>query len=89
MSKVFIALQANEEARQIIEAIEQDNPNVVVDHQPSMVKIDAEGRLDIKRETIEELMGRPFDLQELHLHLITLAGNVEEDEDVFSLVREV
>lgn len=88
MSKVFIALQANEEARQIIEAIEQDNPDVVVDHQPSMVKIDAEGRLDIRRETIEELMGRPFDLQELHLHLITLAGNVEEDEDVFSLVRE-
>ncbi|MAI91235.1 MmoB/DmpM family protein [Ponticaulis sp.] len=88
MSKVFIAFQANEDARQIIEAIEQDNPEAIVDHQPSMVKIDCEGRLDIRRETIEELMGRDFDLQELHLHLITLAGNVKEDEDVFSLVRE-
>lgn len=88
MSKVFIAFQANEEARPIVEAIEQDNPNATIDYQPSMVKIDAEGRLDIKRETIEELIGREFDLQELQVNLITLAGNVEEDEDVFSLVRE-
>lgn len=89
MSKVFIAFQATEDARAIIEAIEQDNPDAVVDHQPSMVKIDAEGRLDIKRETIEELIGRDFDLQELQLHLITLAGNVTETEDIFSLVRDV
>lgn len=88
MSKVFIALQANEESRQIIEAIEQDNPSAVADYQPSMVKIDAEGRLDIRRETIEEIMGREFDLQELHLHLITLSGNVSEGEDVFTLSRE-
>jgi phenol hydroxylase P2 protein len=88
MSKVFIAFQANEEARPIVEAIEQDNPSATIDYQPSMVKIDAEGRLDIKRETIEELIGREFDLQELQVNLITLAGNVEEDEDVFSLVRE-
>lgn len=85
MSTVFIALQANEETRPIIEAIEIDNPEAVVNREPAMVKIDAENYLVIRRETIEEQLGREFDLQELHVNLITLSGNVSEDEDTISL----
>ena len=69
MSTVFIALQANEETRPIIEAIEIDNPQAVVHRQPAMVKIDAQGRLVIRRATIEEQVGRDFDLQEIHINL--------------------
>jgi phenol hydroxylase P2 protein len=58
MSTVFIALQTNEDTRPIIEAIELDNPHAVVNRQPAMVKIDAPGRLVIRRETIEEQLGR-------------------------------
>ena len=39
--KVFIALQNNEEARPIIEAILDDNPHAVLHEFPAMVKIDA------------------------------------------------
>ncbi|THF55181.1 MmoB/DmpM family protein [Pseudothauera rhizosphaerae] len=85
MSTVFIALQANEETRPIIEAIEIDNPQAVVNREPAMVKIDAPDRLVIRRETIEEQIGRAFDLQELQINLITLSGNVSEDEDTLSL----
>lgn len=85
MSNVFIALQANEETRPIVEAITADNPEAVVDRQPAMVKIDAPGRLVIRRETIEEELGRDFDLQELQINLITLSGHVEEDDDTFTL----
>ncbi|WP_018992897.1 MmoB/DmpM family protein [Aromatoleum toluclasticum] len=85
MSTVFIALQANEETRPIIEAIEIDNPNAVVNRQPAMVKIDAPNRLVIRKETIEEQIGRSFDLQELHINLITLGGNVSEDDDSLTL----
>lgn len=85
MSTVFIALQANEETRPIIEAIEMDNPDAVVNREPAMVKINAEGRLVIRRETIEEQMGREFDMQELNVNLITLSGNVDEDEDALTL----
>lgn len=85
MSTVFIALQANEETRPIIEAIELDNPGAVVNREPAMVKINAEGRLVIRRETIEEQMGRDFDMQELNVNLITLSGNVDEDEDALTL----
>ncbi|PKO94147.1 MAG: monooxygenase [Betaproteobacteria bacterium HGW-Betaproteobacteria-10] len=85
MSTVFIALQANEETRPIIEAIVIDNPLAIVNREPAMVKIDAPGRLTIRRATIEEQLGRPFDLQELQINLITLSGYVDEDEDTFSL----
>ncbi|MFG1479657.1 MmoB/DmpM family protein [Xanthobacter sp. V4C-4] len=85
MSTVFIALQANEDTRPIIEAIADDNPLAVVNRQPAMVKIDAPDRLVIRKGTIEDKIGRAFDLQELHINLITLAGNVSEDDDSLTL----
>ena len=85
MSTVFIALQVNEDTRPIIEAIETDNPHAVVHRQPAMVKIDAPRRLVIRKQTIEDLIGREFDLQELHVNLITIGGNVDEDDDTLTL----
>ncbi|AQY66235.1 MULTISPECIES: MmoB/DmpM family protein [Pseudomonas] len=85
MSTVFIALQTNEETRPIIEAIELDNPEAVVNREPAMVKINAPGRLVIRRESIEAQLGRSFDMQELNINLITLSGNVDEDEDALTL----
>ena len=81
MSNVFIALQTNEDTRQLIEAIVQDNPHAVVNEQPAMVKIDAEGKLVVRRETIEELIGRSYDLQELQVNLITMSGNLDQTDD--------
>ena len=85
MSKVYIALQDNDESRYIVEAIEEDNPEATVIHMPAMIRIEMEGRLTVNRETVEEKMGRDWDVQELHLNLITLGGNVEEDDDALSL----
>ncbi len=85
MSKVFIALQANEDTRPIVEAILADNETATVQQQPAMVKIDADNRLVIRRATIEELIGRDFDLQELHINLITLTGHVDETDDELTL----
>lgn len=85
MSNVFIAFQTNEETRSIIDAIAEDNPNAVINEQPAMVKIDAPGSLTIKRGTVEEKLGRDFDLQELHVHLITLSGHINETDDEFTL----
>ena len=62
MSKVYIALQDNEESRYIVEAIEEDNPEAVVNYQPAMIRVENERYL-----------------------VITLGGNVDEDEDMLSL----
>ena len=83
--KVFIAFQTNEETRPIIEAILEDNPHAVLNEQPAMVKIDAPGRLVVRRSTIEEKLGREFELQSIHINLISLAGNIDETEDEFIL----
>lgn len=80
---VFIALQNIPDAHPIIEAIVDDNPDAVVNETPGMVKIDCPGRLVVKRETVEDKLGRDFDLQELHINLISLGGNVDEDDDEF------
>jgi phenol hydroxylase P2 protein len=85
MSTVFIAFQANEESRPIVEAILADNPGAVAVENPGMVKIDAEGQLTILRSSIEERIGRDFDLQELQIHLITISGHLDEDDDHFTL----
>ncbi len=85
MSKVFIAFQTNEDTRPIIEAILADNPHAVLEQQPAMVKINAEGSLTVKRASIEALIGRDFDLRELQVNLITLSGHLDEDDDAFTL----
>lgn len=83
--KVFIALQNNAEAQPIIEAVLEDNPAAVLHESPGMVKIDCPARLVLKRQSIEDKLGRAFDLQEVHINLISLGGNIDEDDDEFVL----
>ncbi len=85
MSNVFIIFQTNEDSRIIVEAILQDNPHATVNEQPAMVRIDAPGCMTIRRASVEEKMGRDFDLQELHVNLISLSGNINETDDEFTL----
>lgn len=85
MSTVFLALQTNEDTRPIIEAILQDNPGAVVDEQPAMVKINADGKLVVRRETIEEITGCAYDLQALQVNMITMSGNLDQTDDEITL----
>ncbi len=80
---VFIALQTSETARAIVQAIVADNAEATVTDYPAMVKIDSPGRLVIRRESVEDLIGRRWDLQEIHLSLISLSGSIEETDDEF------
>ncbi len=88
-NNVFIAFQNNEESRPILEAILADNPSATAVESPGMVKINAPGYLTIKRETIEELTGSRYDLQQIHINLITLSGHIDEDDDQFTLSWKV
>lgn len=85
MSNVFIAFQTNDESRSIVDAILSDNPAATLDEQPAMVRVIAPNRLTIRRASVEERMGRTFDLQELQLYLITLTGHVDETDEEFTL----
>lgn len=82
---VSITLQNTDAARAIIDAITEDNPGSTVHSYPGIVKIDREGSLTIRRESVESRIGRVWDPQELHLSVVSMAGNVDEDDDYFSL----
>ena len=81
--KVFMAFQDNDNARYLVEAIIKDNPEAEVQHSPAMVRITAEKRLVINRETMEETLGRTWEVQEMLLEVISIGGNVDEDDDHF------
>lgn len=83
--EVFIALQNNDESRAIIEAIVQDNPACVVFHYPAMVKINSPEKLFVNKSTVESKICREWDVQELHINLISLGGNIDETDDYFAL----
>lgn len=82
---VSITLQNNDDARPIIDAIQSDNPEATVNIYPAMVKIDCPSRLVVRQETVEGKLGRAWDVQELHLSLISIAGEVDEEDDYFAL----
>lgn len=82
---VSITLQNTDDARPIIEAIAADNPEATLTRFPAMVKIDCPGTLSIKAATVSEMLGRDWDPQELHLSMITLSGNIDEDDELFEL----
>ena len=69
------------------EAIAEDNPHATINHYPAMVKIDAPGRLTVKRASVEEKLGRDWDPQEIQINLISISGNVVESEEEFAVER--
>lgn len=85
---VFLALQDNEDARPIREAIEADNPHAVINQYPGVYKIDAPRRLVVNRASVEERIGRSWNPQDIHLSLVTLSGNIDETDDYFALQRD-
>ncbi len=84
-SKVYLALQDNDVSRYIIEAIEEDNPDASIQYLPAMIRVENVGSLVIRAETVSEKLGQDWDIQSLQLNMITLGGNVEEDDDSFTL----
>ena len=82
---VSITLQNTDDARAIVAAILADNPGATATKFPAMTKIDCQQRLVVKRDSVAERLGRDWDPQELQLSLVTLSGNIDEDDDQFVL----
>jgi phenol hydroxylase P2 protein len=80
-----ITLLHNDDARPIIEAILADNPGVRVLNMPGAVKLDCDDELVVNRASVEARLGREWSPQEIQLVLISMAGNLDEDDDWFKL----
>ena len=79
---VSVDIQDNEDNRALIEAMEQDNPHANLLRMPGLVKIRTEGALTVKRETVESILAREWDINEFQLAIVSMSGNISEwDED--------
>jgi toluene monooxygenase system protein D len=76
-------LRGGEIASAAIEAIEIDNPEkeIVIDDHGTYVRVEADGGLIIRKKTMEEMIGRPFQMQELEVALSGFSGQIETHED--------
>ena len=83
--KVSVDVQDNEENRPVIEAIEEDNPEATVMRMPGLVKIQTEGTLTIRRETVEKHLGREWETLEFQLAIVSMSGNLDLEEDEITL----
>nr|AJO68018.1 effector [Pseudomonas sp. M4(2015)] len=76
-------IRAGDLVEPVIETAEIDNPGkeITVEDRRAYVRIAAEGELILTRKTLEERLGRPFNMQELEINLASFAGQIQADED--------
>ena len=82
-NRVGPVLRASPLTAAVIEAAEEDNPDKTIrlDDKVAYVRIDCEGELILRRETLERALGRPFRMSELEVELGSFAGRIETTED--------
>lgn len=82
-NRVGPVMRQGELARAVVEAAEIDNPGkrIDVDDKVAYLRISTDDDLVLKRETIEEMLGRPFSMNELEVELSSFAGRIETKDD--------
>ena len=78
---VGVDIQESEQNRAVIEALEADNANSSVIHMPGLVRVTSPGRLVLRRETVEERLGREWETHEFQLAIISYFGHIKEWDD--------
>lgn len=78
-NRVGPIVRAGEVAEAVAEAAIIDNPGkrVVVEANGAYSRIYTDGELIITKETLEEELGRDFDMNELEINLASFAGRIE------------
>ena len=78
---VGVDLQDSEDTRALVDAIEDDNPDVTLRRMPGLVKLQTPGQLVIRRQTVEQRMGRPWETHEFQLSIVSYVGNIDVWDD--------
>ena len=73
--------ESGEDVRRMVGAIEKDNPGMRVTHLPGLIKVNSPGKLVIKRETIEDELGREWETHEFQLSIVSYYGNISDYDD--------
>jgi toluene monooxygenase system protein D len=76
-------LRGSDVAAALLEAIREDNANkpISVHDHGAYVRVEAEDGLIVSRASVEAALGRPFNMQEIEIHLASFSGKIEVTED--------
>jgi phenol hydroxylase P2 protein len=78
---VGVDLQDSEDTRLLVEAMEADNDDLTISHMPGLVKVQSPTELVIKRESVEEKMGRAWETHEFQMNIVSYSGHISEWDD--------
>jgi len=81
MSIALLVMQDTEDGRAIVRAIQKDNDDVKVTPKPAMIQVEREKQIVIKSETVQEELGRDWDVEEMQIELVSIGGQIEETDD--------
>lgn len=72
-------MRQGELAQAVVEAAEIDNPEKIikVEDKLAYLRIQTSDEMILKRQTIEEMLGRPFSMNELEVDLASFAGRID------------
>lgn len=79
--RVGVDLQDSEDTRLLVEAMEADNTGLAISQIPGIIKVQSTGELVIRRQTVEEKVGRPWETHEFQLSIVSYSGNISEWDD--------
>lgn len=70
-------------AQAVFEAAEVDNPGkeILLEDKIAYLRIQTEDEMILRQETIQEMLGRPFKLNQLEVDMASFAGQIETKAD--------
>jgi len=71
----------------LIEAAKEENTGVEVDNFSTFIKLKAPNQLIIKRNLVEEHLGRDWSMDELHIYMASYFGFMEEMDEEQLVIR--
>jgi phenol/toluene 2-monooxygenase (NADH) P2/A2 len=79
--QVSVDLQDSEDTRALVEAIEEDNPDADLLRMPGLVRVQAPKEIVIRRETVEQRMGREWETHEFQMNIVSYSGHIADWDD--------
>ena len=68
-------------ARAVFDAAEIDNPGktILLEDKIAYLRIQTEDEMILRQETIQEMLGKPFQLNQLEVDMASFAGRIESN----------
>ena len=84
-------LRAGEVADALVEAIREDNADksVNVVERASYLRVQVEGECIIRRDTVERMLGRRFEMRELELHMPSFSGYIRTGSEAVRFILKL